>query len=252
MLKKITTIMVTLCFILAPGTVFGAMTEYQVSNDNMHISLPDGWYHNTPQDIDEAFLKVSENTERKLSKYLTKNGIQYNLVSKDLKEELNVVVQHTSQTKAMFDFNLIEKATLEDRAQSLVDLGAQEEDDIITTYTDYTVEKINQCVFTIFDGTVESEDGKVKFIQYTTTINGYGITISYRADEGSDMDVGAALIQKVVKSFRVDEVIETELKTEVYKQMLTPIIIAGGAILISVIIIIRQVRKNRREKKGNE
>ena len=89
MLRKMTTMLLSLCFILMPIATFGAITEYPVGNDNMHISLPNDWYCNTPEDIDEDFLKVTENTERKLSKYLSKSGIEYNLVSKDLKEELN-------------------------------------------------------------------------------------------------------------------------------------------------------------------
>ena len=164
------------------------------------------------------------------------------------KEEINVITQHNSQTKAMFDFNLIDQKTLEERAQMLVDLGAQEEDDITTTYTSYSVEKINQCVFTIFKGNIVDENGKTDFIQYTTTINGYGITISYRGNEGSDLDLGELLIRQVVESFNVNEVIETELKKEVYKQMLTPIAIAGGFILITVTLVIRQILKNRKEK----
>lgn len=253
MLKKLTTILFVLCFIMVPSVTFGAMTEYPVGSGNMHISLPNGWYCNTPDTIDPDFLKVSENTESKLSKYLSKNGIQYNLVSKDLKEEINVVLQHTSQTKAMFDFNLLEREILEDRAQTLVNLGEQEEKGVRTTYTDYVVKKINQCVFTIFNGKVESEEEKVDFIQYTTTINGYGVTISYRGQKDVDMEAGAALMEKIVKSFRVTEVIETELKTEVYRQMLTPIAIAGGFILITATLIIRQIRKNRKEaKKCNE
>ncbi len=250
MLKRMTTMILALCLILMPGAAYGAMAEYPVVNDNMHISLPNDWYCNTPEDIDQDFLKVSENTERKLSKYLSKNGIKYNLVSKDLKKELNVIVQHNSQTKAMFDFNLIEKATLKDRAQTLIDLGTQEDDGVKTTYTDYTIEKINQCVFTVFNGTIESEKEDIHFIQYTTTINGYGVTISYRADKGANLEAGAALVKKVVNTFTVTEVIETDLKTEVYKQMLTPIAIAGGFILITASLIIWQIRKNRKEKKN--
>lgn len=259
--KKIITLLLVLCFILAPSTAFAdtdgatsqvALSEYFLIDENMQISLPDGWYFNTQDEIDEDFLKVSENTERKLEKFLSKNNIRYNLVSKDLKEELNVVTQHNSQTKAMFDFNLIKEATLKDRAKALVDLGPQEEDGVTTTYTSYSLEKINQCVFTIFNGTVEDENGKIEFIQYTTTINGYGITFSYRADAGADFEAGTALIRQVVESFHVTEVIETDLKKEVYKQMLTPIAIAGGFILITVTLFIRQIIKNRKEKKEKQ
>ena len=255
MYKKIITLLLILCFALAPTAAFAdgnaaEMSKYFLISENMQISLPDGWYFNTPDEIDEDFLKVTENTERKLEKFLSKNNVRYNLVSKDLKEEINIVTQHNSQTKAMFDFNLIDVNTLEDRAKALVDLGAQEDDGITTTYTSYSVEKINQCVFTVFDGTVEDENGKVNFIQYTTTINGYGITISYRGDDGVDMNKGAVLIKQVVESFNVTEVTKTELKKEVYKQMLTPIAIAGGFILITAALIIRQIIKNRKEKKA--
>lgn len=259
--KKIITLLLMLCFVLTPSTVFAnaddttgqlPMSEYFVINENMQINLPDGWYLNTPDEIDEDFLEVTENSERKLKKFLSKNNIRYNLVSRDLMEEINVITQHTSQTKAMFDFNLIEEKTLKERAQMLVDLGAQEDDGITTTYSSYSVEKINQCVFTIFKGTVEDENGKRDFIQYTTTINGYGITISYRADNGADLVAGESLIKQVVNSFNVREVVQTELKKEMYKQMLTPIAIAGGFILITATLIIRQVIKNKKEKKAKQ
>ena len=257
MYKKIITLLLILCFVLAPTAVFAdddatEMSKYFLISENMQINLPDGWYFNTPDEIDEDFLKVTENTERKLEKFLSKNNVRYNLVSKDLKEEINIVTQHNSQTKAMFDFNLIDVNTLKDRAKTLVDLGAQEDDGITTTYTSYSVEKINQCVFTIFNGTIEDENGKTDFVQYTTTINGYGITISYRGNAGADLEAGAALLRQVVESFNVTEVIKTDLKKEVYKQMLTPIAIAGGFILITATLIIRQIIKNRKEKKAKE
>lgn len=259
--KKIITLLLIFCFAFAPTAVFAntdsdaneiPMSKYFLISENMQINLPDGWYFNTPDEIDEDFLAVTENTERKLEKFLSKNNVRYNLVSKDLKEEINVVTQHNSQTKAMFDFNLIDENTLKERAQMLVDLGAQEDDGITTTYTSYSVEKINQCVFTVFNGTIEDENGKTDFIQYTTTINGYGITISYRGAEGSDLAAGEVLIRQVVESFNVTEVIETELKKEVYKQMLTPIAIAGGFILITATLIIRQIIKNKKEKKAEK
>ena len=259
--KKIISLLLVLCFIMVPSNAFAdtksdidkvPTSKYFVISENMQIELPNGWYLNTPEKIDADFLEVTENTERKLEKFLSKNNVRYNLVSQDLREEINVVTQHNSQTKAMFDFNLIDKATLEDRAKALVELGAQEDDGITTTYTSYSVEKINQCVFTVFNGTIEDENGKVNFIQYTTTINGYGITISYRGDDGVDMNKGAVLIKQVVESFNVTEVIKTELKKEVYKQMLTPIAIAGGFILITAALIIRQIIKNRKEKKAKE
>lgn len=257
--KKILSILLILCCLLTPSAAFAdtsnsanaakdSMAEYIVGNDNMHISLPDDWYINTPESIDQDFLQVTENTEKKLKKYLSKHGIQYNLVSKDLKEELNIILQHTSQTKAMFDFNLLDENVLKDRAQTLIDLGTQEEDGISTTYTAYTVEKINKCVFTIFHGTIESDDGRTNFIQYTTTINGYGVTISYRADASVKIENKTAFVRNIVNSFDVTEVIETELKTEVYKQMMVPIALAGGFILITVILFIRQLRKNRKSK----
>lgn len=249
--KKIIALCLTLCFILAPATTFAAsMTKYMVGNDNMHISLPNGWYINTPEEIDPEFLEVTENTESRLKKYLTKNYIEYNVVSKDTTEEINILLQHTAQTKAMFDFNLLSKDLLKEKAQTLIDLGAQEEDGVTTTYTSCALEQIDKCLFTVFQGTSESEEeGKKNFIQYTTTINGYGVTISYRANEGVNLEQGTELVTKVANSFQVTEVIETELKTEVYKQMLTPIALAGGVILVTAILIIRQVRKNRKEKK---
>lgn len=256
MRKGIITLVLALCFALSPTAVLAdtdepsqvPMTRYNVHNENMSISLPDGWYLNTPNVINKDFLDVTENTEKKLKKYLSENCIEYNLVSRDLKDEINIVVQHTSQTKAMFDFNLIKQNILEDRAQTLVNLGAQEKDDIKTTYTSYIVKKINKCVFTVFTGTIETEEDKTDFIQYTTTINGYGITISYRGNEGADLANGAILIQQVVNSFDVIEIVETELKKEVYKQMLTPIAIVGGFVLITAFLIIRQVRKDKKEK----
>jgi integrase/recombinase XerD len=63
------------------------------------------------------------------------------------------------------------------------------------------------------------------------------------------LEYGADLIRQVVESFNVTEVIKTDLKKAMFKQMLTPIAIAGGFILITATLIIRHVLKNRKEKK---
>ena len=72
-----------MCFILMPCVAYAnsedtsatpAMSEYYVIDENMQVSLPDGWYTNTPDEIDETFLDVTENTENKLKKYLSKSS----------------------------------------------------------------------------------------------------------------------------------------------------------------------------------
>ena len=70
--------------------------------------------------------------------------------------------------------------------------------------------------------------------------------------DGENISVENLVKLLVVKSGLELDLLEsttlTELKKEVYKQMLTPIVIVGGFVLITVVLIIRQVRKDKKEK----
>lgn len=258
MAKKIITFLLLLTIVLTPAVVWAdtedvELAEYQIHNDNMHISLPyDGWYINTPRDISKEFLEVSENSKRKLVKYLNDNDIDYNVVSEDLKTEINVILVNSSQSKTMFDFNLIEDEVLLDRAKGLVELGTQEEKDIKTTYNTYRLEEFNKCTFMVFEGTVESEADNVKFYQYTTMINGYGISVTLRSSEGADYESDKMLLEKIVHTLDIKEVKEVDLKTNMYKQMALPIAVVVVFVGFVIFIFVRQIRKNKREEAANK
>jgi len=258
MAKKIITFLLLLAIVLTPVVVWAdaedvELAEYQVHNDNMHISLPyGGWYINTPRDINKDFLEVSENSKRKLVKYLNDNDIDYNVVSEDLKTEINVILVNSSQSKTMFDFNLIDDEVLLDRAKGLVELGTQEEKDIKTTYNTYRLEEFNKCTFMVFEGTVESEQDNVKFYQYTTMINGYGISVTLRSSEGADYDSDKLLLERIVHTLDIKEVKVVDLKTNMYKQMAIPILVVVAFVGFVVFLFVRQIRKNKREEAANK
>lgn len=257
MFKRIITSLLILAVMLMPMTAWAdsddvKMTEYQLHNDNMHISLPDGWYFNTPRDIDEDFLEVSENSKRKLTNYLTDNDIDFNIVSKDLLNEINVILVNSSQTKTLYDFNKLEDSYLKEKAKALVDQGTQEEKKVKTTYKSYSLEKFNKCTFMVLEGTVEDENGKIKFYQYTTTVNGFGITVTYRASKGADYEAGKQLLEKIVHTLDIKEIKEVDMKTNAYKQLLTPIILIVGVVGFTAFLFIRQLIKNKKEEKAKK
>lgn len=153
--KKLTTLLLIFTLLLAllitpaayadPSTnneQNSALTEYVFGNDNMNISLPADWYINTPDEIDSDFLQVTENTERRLKKYLEYSDIEFNLLSKDLKQEINVILVHNSRTKMMFDFNIIDESSLSEQGQVFVDQGAQESDSGSMTYESFVIKRL--------------------------------------------------------------------------------------------------------------
>ena len=226
-----------------------SFTEYELGVDEMHISLPDGWYFNTARKIDEEFLKVSENSRRKLSQYMADNDIDYNLVSKDLLEEINIIFINSSQSKMMHNFTLLNEDVLTDRAQAMIDLGVQEDKGIRTTYDSYRLEKVNEdCIFMIFEGTVETEEQKAGFYQYTTMINGYGVTCTYRGYEGADYEAGKSILDQIAHSFRVDEIKEVDLKTNAMRQIIAPAVLVVGFVCFTIFLFVRQIRKNKKEE----
>lgn len=238
--------------LLFPSAAFAdngstALTEYSLASD-MQISLPDGWYFNTPRDIDKDFLKVSENSRNKLMKYLTNNDIDYNLVSKDLLQEINVIFVNSSQTKIMYDFNLLGEDVLLEKAQALIDMETEAEDGVKTTYQTYRLEKISGCTFMVFEGIMESETDTTQFYQYTTMVNGYSITCTYRGNEGADHEQGKLLLDEIAHTFRVDEIKEANVRKNLISQMIAPAVIIGGFFLFTVFLFIRQLIKNKKEE----
>lgn len=250
MYKKFLALLLALAAAVSPAAALAEpseipMTEYILEEDNMFVDLPDGWYFNTPEQIDKDFLEVTENKERKLEKFLRESGIAYNLVSKDLKEEINVIMVSTSQTKTMFNFNLLDKEVLENRAQVLIDQGTQEDDSGKTTYTSYEVRTIGDCTFTILSGNMERKEGKADFIQYTTAVNGYGITFSYRAYEGADLENGRNLMENIVSSLDIKVIEQADVKTQFIKQTIPYALLVVGVVGFTVFMFIRQLRKNK-------
>lgn len=250
MYKKFLALLLFLSVVASPAAASATaeeipMTEYVLEDDNMSVDLPDGWYFNTPEQIDKDFLEVTENKERKLEKFLRESGISYNLVSKDLKEEINVIMVSTSQTKTMFNFNLLDKEVLENRAQVLIAQGTQEDDSGKTTYTSYEVRTIGDCTFTILSGNMERKEGNADFIQYTTAVNGYGITFSYRAYEGADTEKGKILMENIVSTLAIKVIEDADVKTQFIKQVIPYALLVLGVVGFTVFMFIKQLRKNK-------
>ena len=254
MLKRIAGYLMILVMVSSPLMVWAeneelSFTEYELGVEDMHISLPDGWYFNTARKIDEEFLEVSENSRRKLSQYMADNDIDYNLVSKDLLEEINIIFINSSQSKMMHNFTLLNEEVLTERAQAMIDMGGQEDKGIKTTYDSYRLEKVNEdCIFMIFEGSVETAEQKADFYQYTTMINGYGVTCTYRGYEGADYEAGKAVLDQIVQSFRVDEIKEIDLKTNAMRQIIAPAVLVVGFVCFTIFLFVRQIRKNKKEE----
>ena len=252
--KRIIGYMMVLVMVSSPLMIWAgneelSFTEYELGVEDMHISLPDGWYFNTARKIDEEFLEVSENSRRKLSQYMADNDIDYNLVSKNLLEEINIIFINSSQSKMMHNFTLLNEDVLTERAQAMIDMGVQEDKGIKTTYDSYRLEKVNEdCIFMIFEGSVETAEQKADFYQYTTMINGYGVTCTYRGYEGADYEAGKAVLDQIVQSFRVDEIKEVDLKTNAMRQIIAPAVLVVGFVCFTIFLFVRQIRKNKKEE----
>ena len=250
--KKIILILMVLTMIL-PSSAWAdessfILEEHPLGSRGMYISLPEGWYFNTPRQIDDDFLKVSDNSRRKLSQYMADNDIDYNLVSKDLLEEINIILINSSQTKMMYNFSLLDETALTERAQKMIDMGVQENKDMKTAYHSYRLEKFNGCIFMIFEGTLETSEEKADFYQYTTMVNGYGVTCTYRAYEGADYETGKLILDEIVHTFAVDEIKEADPKVNMMKQMIAPAAVVVCFVGFTIFLFVRQLRKNKKEE----
>ena len=225
------------------------LTNYQLYNSNMSISLPDGWYFNTQKEIDKSFLNVTENSAVRLKKYLLQQHVEYNLVSKDLKSELNVIVLHNTKTKLVFDFNTIEKEKLWSQVESLASTGnSNEKANISTSYSDYDVKKIGKCIYTYMVGEMEEENQDSIITQYSTIINGYGINISMKSYDESRLEEDSELLSSIVNSIQINEIKETNRKKQMIEEFAPPVILIVGFLGITIFLFVRQLIRNKREK----
>ena len=212
----------------------------------MYISLPSSWYTNTQEKIDKDFLLVSENNERKLKKYLKQQSIMYNLVSKDLTQEINVVLQKDSGTEVVFDLNTIDDKELINEAEMAVNQNNEDnKEESAIVYSDYAVEKINECKYIILKGKLKSENQSGKIVQYSTTINGYGMTISYRGYEDATFEAGDELMEKIISGIEIKEVLVSNRKSAVFKALMP---ITAVTITLAGVAIYARKRKKKSDK----
>lgn len=257
MIKKLFQIIICICLLLVPQTSFAetdvvslpSMTTYQLYNDNMSIDLPNDWYFNTRSSIDDDFLKVSKNSAFKLKKYFGQKHIEYNLVSKDLMQEINVIVIHDSNSKLIFDYNTVDKTKLKNQMETLVSQGAQEEKAGVTTYKSTELRQINNCLFSVLKGEMTEENASSRIIQYSTIINGYGINLSIKSYEDKMDSNSETLISSIADSFQVREIEATNRKKNAFIQFLPPALMLLAFIVFTVYIFINQLKKNKAEKK---
>lgn len=256
MIKKLFQIFIYLCLILIPQTCFAetdvvslpSMTTHQLYNDNMSIDLPNGWYFNTRSSIDDDFLKVSKNSAFKLKKYFGQKHIEYNLVSKDLTQEINVIVIHDSNSKLIFDYNTVDKIKLKKQMDTLVSQGTQEKKAGVTTYVSTELREINNCLFSVLTGEMTEENTTSRIIQYSTIINGYGINLSIKSYEDKMDSNSEALISNIADSFQVKEIEATDRKKNAFIQFLPPALMLIAFIAFTVYIFINQLKRNKAER----
>lgn len=222
---------------------------YPLYTRDMSIELPDGWYMNTQNAIDPDFLSVSANSQYKLKKYLTQQHVEYNLVSKDLKTELNVIVLHNSRTKLIYNYNDADPAKLEDQIANLVEAGVTTSKAGETTYSSGRLDMKDSCLFIVLEGKMEEESASSILVQYSTIVNGFGINISIKSYDETLADQNAALIEQVAGSFRVAEVKEGNRTLQIIVEFLPPILLVLGFIGFAVYRVVAQVRKNRMKDK---
>lgn len=225
------------------------LTSYQLYNSNMSISLPDEWYFNTQKEIDKSFLDVTENSAVRLKKYLLQQHVEYNLVSKDLKSELNVIVLHNTKTKLVFDFNTLEEETLWSQVESLASTGnSNEKANISTSYSNYDVKKIGKCIYTYIAGEMEEETQSSLITQYSTIINGYGINVSMKSYDESRFEEDSELLSSIVNSIQINEIKETNRKKQMIQEFAPPVLLIVGFLGITIFLFIRQLIRNKKEK----
>ncbi|MBQ6663911.1 MAG: hypothetical protein IJM69_10260 [Firmicutes bacterium] len=251
-------ILVLLPFLLCPATASAEeaasvaeidFSTYELYTENMSIDLPDGWYFNTRSAIDPDFLDVSENSAIRLKQYLTKRHVEYNLVAKDLKSEINIIVLHDSKTKLIHDYNTADPAKLQNQIDSIIAAGVQEEKAGDTTYTDGEVRAIGQGLFTILRGEMTEEKSTSSLLQYSTIINGYGINLSIKSYDPAVASRDAELIERIANSFHCQEIYEGNRTRQEIIEFLPPVLMLLVFIGFTIYIFIRQIRKNRATKK---
>ena len=108
-------------------------------------------------------------------------------------------------------------------------------------YYDYEIKKINDCKYIILKGELKSPSRNAKIIQYTTIINGYGITVSYRAYDNANIEDGYILMDEVIDSVDV-KVVETNNPKMTIVEQLLPIVL----LIISFICITLFIRKRKK------
>lgn len=230
-------------------TALPKLTEYELSDIGIRIMLPESWYCNTPDKIDKDFLEVSENSARKLKKYLTKQNVKYNMLSKDLSQEINVILMHDSKSKLLFNYNEMDPEKLKSQAQALIDSGSQENKAGVSTFSEYSVEENNGCTFVCLKGDMSDENQQARVIQYSTVVNGYGVNFSIKCYDADLYEESEALIREAAKSFKVDEIQAANFEQAVFTQVVFPAALLLLFIATTIFLFIRQIRKNKREER---
>lgn len=256
MRKLFLTVLFTFCAVLffCPVCAFSEtelppLSKCELADGTMQLELPIGWYFNTPKDIDDDFLDVSENSARKLKKYLTKQKVKYNLVSKDLKQEINVILIHDSKTKLLFNYNEMDSSKLESQAQALVNDGSQESKAGVSTFSEFSIDKVNDCTFVRLKGDMSDEYQDALVTQYSTVVNGYGINISIKCYDTDLYEQSEMLIAEIIRSFTVDEILPANFKGAVFSQVIFPALLILLFIGTTIFLFIRQLRKNKKEER---
>ena len=251
MLKKLWSVFVCLSFLLPACTAYGtenlpSMTRYDMAGETMHLSLPDGWYFNTPDQIDEEFLEVSENRAGRLKNYLDKNGIVFNLLSRDLSQEINIILKQITQSKLLFNFSTMEESSLMEQAELLISKENTPEGDKLSensTYKSYELLKADPFIFMVFEGDMITEDGSADFVQYSTMVNGYALTMSMRTYDGGDFETSKTLMRQVVISLQVDKILEFDRKSAMIAEFGPAVLLFFALILVVAFLIVRHLKK---------
>lgn len=225
------------------------LSTYDLYNSNMTISLPDGWYFNTQKEIDKDFLNITENSVARLKKYFLQQHVEYNLVSKDLKSEINVIVLHNTKTKLVYDFNTLEDEKLWSQVKSIAATGNEnEKNNISASYEEYDIKKIGKCIYAYIVGEMTEESQNSIISQYSTIINGYGINVSIKSYDKSRYEEDAELISEIVDSIEIHEVYESNRKKQMILEFAPPAILILGFLGFTIYLFIVQIKKNKKEK----
>jgi len=254
-MKKASLILILLCFFVTVQFTFAdtdsetKFKNYPLVKDSITVDLPESWFLNTPDNIDDKFLEVTENSSMRLKNYLSNKYIKYNLVSKDLSREIDVIVIHNSRSKLLFNFNSLDEKKLKKEAKLIIDQGKKTDDNITTSYDSYEIKSIGKCKYMILNGQISNKDGKYSFQQYTTMVNGYCLTFSIRINHGDDVASSEQILSEVVQSVNVSKVLATNYKKNIASQVLPAVLLALAIVAYITFLIIHYVRKKHRLKK---